>query len=93
MGIRAHLITRYKGETFSLGEERVWEIIEENSGDLGLTSIQLDMSGCGIVSMDLEIAKQIAKDPKVDKSTRKYFREDIRWAEKHNQDWLKYYCF
>jgi len=93
MGVRAHLITRYKGETFSLGEEKVWEIIEENSGSLGLTSIQLDESGCGIVSMDLKIAEQIAKDKEVEKSTRQYFREDIRWAEKHNQDWLKYYVF
>lgn len=93
MGVRAHLITRYRGETFSLGEERVWEIIEKNSGDLGLTSIQLDMSGCGMVLMDVKIAEQISKDPEVDKSTRKYFREDIRWARKKNQDWLKYYCY
>lgn len=93
MGVRAHLITKYKGETFSLGEEKVWEIIEENSGDLGLTSIQLDMSGCGIVSMDLKIAKKISKDPEVDVSTRKYFREDIRWAKEKGQEWLKYYCY
>lgn len=93
MGVRAHLITRYKGETFSLGEERVWEIIEENSGDLGMASIQLDMSSCGIIMIDVRLAKQIVKDPKVDKSTKKYFREDIRWAKKHDQDWLKYYCY
>ena len=93
MGVRAHLITKYKGETFSLGEEKIWEIIEENSGGLGLTSIQLDESGCGIVSMDLKIARQISKDKEVDRATRKCFREDIRWAEKHNQDWLKYYCY
>ena len=91
MGVRAHLITRYKGETFSLGEERVWEILEDNNDQL--TSIQLNMDSCGLISMDLEIARQIAKDPKVDKTTRKYFREDIRWAEKHNQDWLRYYVY
>ena len=91
MGVRAHLITHYKGETFSLGEERIWEILEDNNDQL--TSIQLNMDSCGLISMDLGIARQIAKDPKVDKSTRKYLREDIRWAEKHNQDWLKYYVF
>ena len=93
MGVRAHLITRYKGETFSLGEERVWEIIEENSGGLGYASTQIDESGCGIISMDVRLAEQIAKDPGVDKSTRKYFREDIRWAKKHSQSWLKYYVY
>jgi len=94
MGIRAHRINDYKKtETFSLGEERVWEIIEENSGDLGLSSIQLDMSGCGMVSMDIKIAKQIAKDPKVDMYTRDEFTEDIEWAEKNGESWLKYYCF
>jgi len=91
MGVRAHLITRYKGETFNLGEERIWEIIEDNSG--GLTSIQLNEDACGLIQMDLEIAEQIAKDPEVDKTTRKYFREDIRWAKKYNQSCLKYYCY
>ena len=91
MGVRAHLITRYKGETFNLNEEKIWEILEDNNDQL--TSIQLNMDSCGLISMDLEIARQIAKDPEVDKTTRKYFKEDIRWAEKHNQDWLRYYCY
>ena len=91
MGVRAHLITRYKGETFNLSEEKIWEILEDNNDQL--TSIQLNMDSCGLISMDLEIARQIAKDPEVDKTTRKYFKEDIRWAEKHNQSWLKYYVF
>ena len=94
MGVRAHRINSYKpAETFSLGEERVWEMIEENSGDLGLSSIQLDMSGCGMVSMDISVAELIAKDPEVEEGTRSSFVTDIKWAKKNDESWLKYYCY
>jgi len=93
MGVRGHLIKEYAGETFSLGEERVMQIVEENESELGMASIQLDLSGCGIIGIDLEVAKLIIEDSEVEESTKEMFKKDICWAEKNGDTWLKYYCF
>jgi len=93
MGVRGHLIKEYAGETFNLGEERVMQIVEENASELGMASIQLDLSGCGIIGIDLEVASLIIEDPDVEESTKEIFKKDIEWAKKNNDSWLKYYCF
>lgn len=93
MGVRAHLITKYRGETFSLGDEEVMEILEEKDSHLGDVSIHIDESGCGMIMMDLCVAIQIAKDEKIDKGIREQFEEDIKWARKNNDSWLRYYCY
>lgn len=93
MGVRGHLIKEYAGETFNLGEEKVMQIIEENESELGMASIQLDLSGCGIIGIDLEVAKLIVEDPEVEESTKEMFKKDMKWAKKNSDSWLKYYCF
>lgn len=93
MGIRAHLITGYRGETFSLGDEGVMEILEKGNSYLGDVSIHLDESGCGMIMMDLIVAIQISKDRKIDEGIREQFKKDIKWAQKNNNGWLKYYCY
>lgn len=93
MGVRGHLIKEYAGETFNLGEERVMQIIEENESELGMASIQLDFSGCGIIGIDLEVARLIIKNPEIEKSTKEMFKKDIKFAKKNKDSWLKYYCF
>ncbi len=93
MGIRAHLITEYRGETFSLGEDRVMEILENEDSHLGNVSIDIDESGCGMIMMELCVAIQLSKDKKVDQYTRVQFIKDIKWARKNNDGWLKYYCY
>ena len=93
MGVRAHLITEYRGETFSLGDEGVMAILEEKDSHLGDVSIHIDESGCGMIMMDLCVVIQLSKDEKIDKSIREQFEEDIKWAQKNNDGWLKYYCY
>lgn len=93
MGIRGHLITKYEGETFSLGDEEVMNIVEEEDSHLGNASIHIDESGCGMIMMSILVAKKISLSKKVDACIRKDFAKDIEWAKKNDGTWLKYYCY
>ena len=54
---------------------------------------QLNESGSGLVEISVETLKKALTEVNLRPETKKAVENDIDWAKRKNQDWIRYYFF
>ncbi len=92
MSRRAHRLNSInyeKSESFNLShDEELKNYLDERSL---LENLNSDNSG--IIDVSIMVLKDAIKDVKLENSTKKALREDIKWAKDNDEEFVQYYCF
>ena len=80
---------RTSGESFNLSHDKdLIQFLEKHDCLSGL-----NMDGCGLIDIPVEIMKKAMDEVKIVESVRSALRKDIKDAENNGDDYIQYYFY